>query len=223
MDTSFVHAQLSNRLGVADEACAEYIFQLAEDESMDRDEKRAILVEFLAAALDNACNEAEVDAVVVEILDGMEKEKEKEMLKVAEAEKERQRAKELEELEKEKNSAAADPSDTQQSTKKILTKEERKARERLLRQYGYEVDECIENENGEVEFLYSGSSTASAPVAAMANTNVQRVKEAEAQKKAGMQRAHAEKVQRDKDARAKQLADIEKKKTKTQKQEKRRM
>ncbi|KAJ3229560.1 hypothetical protein HDU81_005255 [Chytriomyces hyalinus] len=222
MDTAFVHAQLSNRLGVADEACAEYIFQLAEDESMDRDEKRAILVEFLGAALDNACNEAEVDAVVVEILDGMEKEKEKEMLKVAEAEKERQRAKELEELEKEKNNAA-DPSETQQSTKKVLTKEERNARERLLRQYGYEVDECVENENGEVEFLYSGSSTASAPVAAMANTNVQRVREAEAQKKASMQKAHAEKVQRDKDARAKQLADIEKKKAKTQKQEKRRM
>lgn len=39
-------------------------------------------------------------------------------------------------------------------TKKQLTKEDRKRREKLLERYSYDLDEVIENEDGEAEIQY---------------------------------------------------------------------
>jgi hypothetical protein len=40
------------------------------------------------------------------------------------------------------------------NTKKQLTKEERKRREKLLERYSYDLDEVVENEDGEAEIQY---------------------------------------------------------------------
>lgn len=37
-----------------------------------------------------------------------------------------------------------------------MTKEERRARDRVLAQYAYDLDEVVEGADGEVEFLYTG-------------------------------------------------------------------
>ena len=44
------------------------------------------------------------------------------------------------------------------STKKQLTKEERKKREKLLARYSYDLDEIVENEDGEAEIKYKDRS-----------------------------------------------------------------
>jgi hypothetical protein len=44
------------------------------------------------------------------------------------------------------------------NNKPILTKEERRKRELLLKTYGYDVDEIVEGEDGEAEILYKGAS-----------------------------------------------------------------
>lgn len=42
--------------------------------------------------------------------------------------------------------------------KKQLTKEERKKREQLLAKYSYDLDEVVENEDGEAEIRYKDRS-----------------------------------------------------------------
>ncbi|KAI8609430.1 hypothetical protein BC830DRAFT_1085496 [Chytriomyces sp. MP71] len=221
MDAAFIIEQLSVFTG-CDEAYVDYIVQLVEDDTMETDEKRSIIMEFLSEAVGDG---DQVSAVVSRILAHGN---EARMRRIAEAETAAASAAaeaEAQRLAQAQTEATNNGADAPLSTKKVLSKEEKRMRERLLRQYGYEVDEAIENEDGEVEFVYSGggSSSSKDSLNAPANTNMQRVKDAEAQRKAKMSAAHAEKVQRDKDARARQLAEAEKKKKGTQKQEKRRM
>ncbi|ORY51341.1 hypothetical protein BCR33DRAFT_846163 [Rhizoclosmatium globosum] len=219
-----VSSTLLREFNLSDEAYVEYVFQLSEDDTIESSEKEAIVVEFLSEAVEGESSER-IGPVISALFAALQAQKAD-----ADAEAQAQAAKEKAALAQQLSEATlADNSDNsaadaQLPQKKVLSKEEKKARERLLRMYGYEVDEVVENENGETEILYSGNKEdkASMPDALM-NTNVQRVKEAEQLRRQKMQAAHSAEVERNKAARQKQLDDAEKKKKKTVKQEKRRM
>lgn len=66
---------------------------------------------------------------------------------------EREKARQAQ-LEKERQEAA----EARQSSAKQLTKEERAQREKLMQQYGYDLDEIRENEQGEAEVVYKDRS-----------------------------------------------------------------
>ncbi|KAJ3330296.1 hypothetical protein HDU76_006013 [Blyttiomyces sp. JEL0837] len=216
---NFITEKLNSALSLADETYSEYIAQLALDEAMPNEEKKSIICEFLQEATDQ-----DIDVVVTEVLNQatklMEHRRDKEtnqkQIEMAKA-KEVEQQSLVEELSNAENSA--------KSAKSQMTKEERRKRDQLLKTYGWDVDEIVENENGEAEILYKGASSTSSNIEAILpkNDNASRVKEAELNKRAKMQAEHTAKVQRDKAALEKQLADKEKEKRRTQKKEKRRM
>ncbi|KAI9334305.1 hypothetical protein BDR26DRAFT_937054 [Obelidium mucronatum] len=219
-DLAAVASTLLESLHLSDDAYSEYIAQLADDSSMSTDEKQEIIVEFLSDAIEDSATKQGIESVVAELLSKLENAKEAREQAAAAA----KAANAAEAQSQPPSSSTVELQVAQQPAKKVLSKEEKKARERLLREYGYEVDEVVENEHGETEFLYSGggSSKASLPET-MQNTNAQRVKEAEQQRRQKLAAGHAAEVERNKAARQKQLDDAEKKKKKTVKQEKRRM
>ncbi|KAJ3026592.1 UNVERIFIED_CONTAM: hypothetical protein HDU68_005410 [Siphonaria sp. JEL0065] len=220
-DLALVTSTLLHSLQLSDEAYAEYISQLADDSSMDQSEKAEIIVEFLSDAVES--KDIDITTVVTELLSKLDLAK-KERQELSQQEKEREKQEQEAAKAAEANSVKPETETEQQPQKKVLSKEEKKARERLLRQYGYEVDEVIENEHGETEFLYSGGGREKASLPeGMQNTNAQRVKEAEQMRRQKLAASHAAEVERNKAARQKQLEDAEKKKKKTVKQEKRRM
>lgn len=114
---------------------------------------------------------------------------------------------------------------------KTMTKEERKKRDALLAQYGYDLDEMVEGADGEMEIVYkdrSGKGGADKGVSTgdpllMANNNADIVKQKEAARRAEMKKASENEKKRNKAALEKQRLAQEKEKRRTQKSEKRRM
>ncbi|KAJ3128173.1 hypothetical protein HK100_009329, partial [Physocladia obscura] len=189
--STVVGAQLLEHFGLSDEVYAEYIWQLVEDDGMDDGDKADIIVEFLSEAVGT---ETESVRTVVEGLIsqlGAEKEKKREREK-EKAQQEQEKAKEHAAREK---AALKEKEDGQGETAKKapLSREEKKARERLLRQYGYAVDDTEETADGETDFVHgSATATHAAPDApAPANLNVQRVKDAERVRRAKLASEHA--------------------------------
>ncbi|KAJ1569026.1 hypothetical protein HK405_010881 [Cladochytrium tenue] len=221
---SYVRSILADELALSDDSYAEYVAQLAADDSMAADEKLLIICEFLDEA-----TERKTESLVTAIL-----EKAESLLSAKRQAAETEQQKKVEAIEHCMAALAAQslhddqPEVPKRSGQPQLSKEERRRREMLLRTYGYEADEVVENEDGEAEILYSGatgnSATATKAEASLfKNDNSDRVREAQHQRKAKMQSDHAAKVQRDKDALQKQLLEKEKEKRRTQKKEKRRM
>lgn len=113
---------------------------------------------------------------------------------------------------------------------KTMTKEERKKRDALLAQYGYDLDEMVEGADGEMEIVYKDRSAKGSSVGVstgdpllMANNNADIVKQKEASRRAEMKKASENEKERNKAALEKQRLAQEKEKRRTQKSEKRRM
>jgi len=114
---------------------------------------------------------------------------------------------------------------------KNMTKEERKKRDALLAQYGYDLDEMVEGADGELEIVYKDRSAkasaagnvSSADPLMMANNNSEIQKQKDAVRRAEMKKASETEKERNKLALEKQRLAQEKEKKRTQKGEKRRM
>lgn len=110
-----------------------------------------------------------------------------------------------------------------------MSKEDKKRREALLAQYGYDLDLVVEGENGEEEIMYTGEGGGSSRSSIGSgggfdkNRNAEAVKQAEQLRRQQLADAHAQEKMRNKLALEKQRADQEKKSKGTQKREKRRM
>ncbi|KAJ3353206.1 hypothetical protein HDU83_007034 [Entophlyctis luteolus] len=228
--TDFIASQLHLHFGLSDEAYVEYIAQLCDDESIPVHDKTDIITEFLQEAAIST-NSSALSVTPDQVRQVVESMVERLATDRAAAAAEAAAASAATEGRKEEHPGTRDPTTVEPASagpeKKILTKEEKRARERLLRQYGYEVDETVEDANGEVEFLYSGGGRSGQGEvlegSVAGNMNVQRAKEAEQMRRSKMATEHANEAERNRRAREKQLADAEKKKRGTVKQEKRRI
>ncbi|KAH6602707.1 hypothetical protein BASA61_000872 [Batrachochytrium salamandrivorans] len=203
-------------LGIADETFAEYILQICTEESILRQEKQEIIGEFLAESLETSATEW-----VEELLLRNDQVSQNAQLK-ADAHKLIQQETQRE-LERELQSLVVSELDQQRRPNaKVLTKEDRRARERLLAQYSYEVDEEVEGENGEIEFIYkdhSPETTLPGEGAGLLtkNRNSDFVKAQEIERKLQAQAEHQKVKARNKEMQEKQALEKEKAKTRTQK------
>ncbi|KAJ3215375.1 hypothetical protein HDU67_000531 [Dinochytrium kinnereticum] len=224
-----VAKELENALGLTDEAYAEYISQLIEDESIATEEKFEII------------KSKDVKGFVDELLRkaDLKKQEESAMKESAAVQAIPASEAELEVLREIRI--------TDEPKKKMLTKEERRKRDQLLAKYGYDVDDIVEGADGEAEVVYKGESSSndfnsesllshlnksyvnlvlisfliSSEVSA--NDNAAKVRDVEQQRRAKLKAEHEVVQQRNKAALEKQLLDKEKEKRRTQKKEKRRM
>ncbi|KAJ3055862.1 hypothetical protein HK097_008965 [Rhizophlyctis rosea] len=228
-------------LSITDETFSEYITQLCTEETIEDDEKREIITEFLAEATvrmlpvvtitPSAAQLTPVyllqDKPVGPFVDSL-LQRNQQRIEDAKRKEELDRKRILEEVkEKELQALQADKS-SGTSEKKVLSKEEKRARDRVLAQYAYDLDEVVENDNGEVEILYKGAGGSedkgvSSDPLLMKNRNADVVKEAEAAKRAKAQSEHQRTVARNKELQEKQKLEKEKEKRRTMKKEKRRM
>ncbi|KAJ3199438.1 hypothetical protein HDU82_000418, partial [Entophlyctis luteolus] len=228
--TDFIASQLHLHFGLSDEAYVEYIAQLCDDESIPVHDKTDIITEFLQEAAIST-NSSALSVTPDQVRQVVESMVERLATDRAAAAAEAAATSAATEGRKEEHPGTRDPTTVEPASagpeKKILTKEEKRARERLLRQYGYEVDETVEDANGEVEFLYSGGGRSGQGEvlegSVAGNMNVQRAKEAEQMRRSKMATEHANEAERNRRAREMQMADAEKKKRGTVKQEKRRI
>ncbi|KAF8949648.1 hypothetical protein BGZ52_005282 [Haplosporangium bisporale] len=217
-------------ISLQDEAITEYFARIVEEESMEEPEKREAITELLADVTEEP-TETVIDSVFDFWNDMKEQEAKKaqeEKEKVLEAAREKERASFKSELDNSNNREGA-LSMSSRHVVKTMTKEERKKRDALLAQYGYDLDEMVEGADGEMEIVYKdrskGSSAAvntSDPLL-MANNNADIVKNKEALRRAEMKKASENEKERNKAALEKQRLAQEKEKRRTQKGEKRRM
>ncbi|KAJ3158525.1 hypothetical protein HDU86_002750 [Geranomyces michiganensis] len=227
---SWLAAKLEKDLAIADEAFAEYITQLCSEDSMEDDERREVIVEFLDEA--SAAGQP-VAPCVDEIL---AKHAERQAAEAARVEEERAKSldaakqRELQALQADTTTADGDFAGAK---KKMMSLEEKLARDRLLARYGYESDDPEEGAAGESKGG-DGAGAGSAAGAAggggsdpsgllVKNDNAERVRAEEQAKKAKAQAEHQKTVQRNKENVEKQKAEREKEKKRTVKKEKRRM
>ncbi|KAJ3410690.1 hypothetical protein HDV05_003487 [Chytridiales sp. JEL 0842] len=212
---AFITEKLSTALSLSDETYAEYITQLALDDSIEKDEKGAIIKEFLEDATEEDTGSF-VDDILKEAAEIVAK-------KTAEALKEVEEAVQVPEPVIEREETLLEP--TKASTAKpALSKEERRRREMILAKYDYDVGEIVEGADGEAEIVYKGVSEGPSLKGTMpVNDNAQRVKEAERLRREKLKAEHEHKVARDKAANEKRLLEKEKEKKRTMKKEKRRM
>ncbi|KAJ3156476.1 hypothetical protein HDU89_004258 [Geranomyces variabilis] len=222
---SWLAAKLEKDLAIADEAFAEYITQLCSEDTMEDDERREVIVEFL----DEASAGQPVTPCVDEILA-----KHAERQAAAAAREKEDRAKLLHEAKQKELQAlqadtAVDPhSAVAGGKKKTMSLEEKLARDRLLALYGYESED---QEGDDAERKSGGDGGAGAAGVGggdssgllMKNDNAERVRAEEQAKKAKAQAEHQKNVQRNKENVEKQKAEREKEKKRTVKKEKRRM
>ncbi|KAI8138954.1 hypothetical protein BJV82DRAFT_673063 [Fennellomyces sp. T-0311] len=150
------------KIQLKDEDVATYIAGIVEDESMEDEEKREVIAEFLSETTDE-----NTDKVIESILLAW-----KERQGNAEKARAEEKAKALEEIhEREKARQERSVKEMQENAElrrnhaKQLTKEERAQRERLMQQYGYDLDGVRENAKGETEIVYKDrSGGAAAPI-----------------------------------------------------------
>ncbi|KAF9183192.1 hypothetical protein BGZ51_004194 [Haplosporangium sp. Z 767] len=234
-DSNEIEAFIAERLAtisLQDEAITEYFARIVEEDSMEEPEKREAITELLA----DVTEEPTITVIdsVFEYWNNFKKQEEKkaqeEKEKTLEAAKEKERASLRANLDATSNREGT-LSMSSRHIVKNMTKEERKKREALLAQYGYDLDEMVEGADGEMEIVYkdrSGGKSSSASGAPtdpllMANNNADIVKHKEAARRAEMKKASENEKERNKLALEKQRQAQEKEKRRTQKQEKRRM
>ncbi|KAG0246257.1 hypothetical protein B0O80DRAFT_254346 [Mortierella sp. GBAus27b] len=216
-------------ISLQDEAITEYFARIVEEETMEEPEKREAITELLADVTEQPTGTVIDD--VFEVWNKMKQEEEKkaqeEKEKALEAAKERERAA----LKAQFAAGNRDEGPLSMSSRHVvknMTKEERKKRDALLAQYGYDLDEMVEGDNGEMEIVYkdrsgSSSTTKSSDPLLLANNNADIVKQKEAQRRAEMKKASENEKERNKLALEKQRLAKEKEQRRTQKNEKRRM
>ncbi|KAF9922540.1 hypothetical protein FBU30_007326 [Linnemannia zychae] len=228
---AFIAKQLQT-ISVEDEAITEYFARLVEEESMEEPEKREAITELLADVTE--ASTAEIIDIVFEHWNQLRnaelKKAEEEKEKAIAAAKEKERASLMAEFESASANRDAPLSMSSRHVVKNMTKEERKKRDALLAQYGYDLDEMVESANGEMEIVYKDRSAKSndksistSDPLMMANTNADIVKQKEAARRAEMKKASENEKERNKAALEKQRLAAEKEKRRTQKNEKRRM
>ncbi|TPX66682.1 hypothetical protein SpCBS45565_g04276 [Spizellomyces sp. 'palustris'] len=186
---------------------------------MEDDERREVIVEFLSEATDQP-----VEPLVDELLRRNAEWREKARRQEEEV---KQKAIQAVKLKEQDALKATILQQEGKPAKKQLSKEEKQARERLLAQYGYDLDEVVETADGEVEFIYKGKKddkkSSSDEVLLPKNRNAEIVKQAEQAKRSQAQADHQKQVQRNKELQEKQRLEKEKEKRRTMKKEKRRM
>lgn len=118
-----------------------------------------------------------------------------------------------------------DPSQVEnQPPKRLLTPQERKQRELLLQQYGYnQLDEVRETVDGELEIIYKDTTASTNGTQLERNVNAERIKQQEQQKREQSKLLHQQKVEREKELLEKDRLRKDKERLRTQKREKRRM
>ncbi|KAF9117214.1 hypothetical protein BGW39_002447 [Mortierella sp. 14UC] len=231
---AFIAEQLQT-ISIQDEAITEYFARLVEEESMEEPERREAITELLADVTEES-TEAIIDAVFVYwngLRDAELKKAEEEKEKALAAARERERASLR--VDQDTSSTVSNRegplSMSSRHVVKTMTKEERKKRDALLAQYGYDLDEMVEGADGEMEIVYKDRSgkggadkgvTTSDPLM-MANNNADIIKQKEAARRAEMKKASENEKERNKLALEKQRLAAEKEKRRTQKSEKRRM
>ncbi|KAF9408407.1 hypothetical protein BGZ94_002321 [Podila epigama] len=224
---TFIAEKLAG-ISLQDEAITEYFARIVEEESMEEPEKREAITELLADVTEEPT--ATVIDAVFEFWTTLQEQEAKKAQeakeKVLQAAKEKERAALKAELENPNREGALSMSS--RHVVKTMTKEERKKRDALLAQYGYDLDEMVEGDDGELEIVYKdrsskGSNVNTSDPLFMANNNADIVKNKEAQRRAEMKKASEMEKERNKLALEKQRQAAEKEKRRTQKNEKRRM
>ncbi|RCH86240.1 hypothetical protein CU098_009362, partial [Rhizopus stolonifer] len=208
-----------------DDDISEYITGIVQDESIDDDEKREVITEFLAEATDKS-TENLIDSLLNEW---------KKVQKEQEKEGEEKRSKLLEEakVREEERRAKAEQEKLQddaiRAKQKKLTKEEKEAREKLMREYAYVADGEEEgaetkNEGEHPKDRRRGKNNAPSDPLLTANRNSDMIKEKEQLRREQMRIAHEKEKERNKINLEKQRNDqkLDKEKKKTQKGERRR-
>ncbi|KAI8923035.1 hypothetical protein BC831DRAFT_473236 [Entophlyctis helioformis] len=177
-----VAASLLADLGIDDETIADYLVGICLEETIPEDEKRESLIEFLSESTDKPVEEW-LDALLARCVRLAEREKqaeEAERARVLESQKEREQAV-LKETTVPVQQRRLDGNTAS------MTKEEKRAREKLLAQYGYDLDEIVERADGETEIVYKDSSDKGPSVDGsglfMKNRNADIVKEQEQAKR----------------------------------------
>ncbi|KAF9083372.1 hypothetical protein BGX29_011110 [Mortierella sp. GBA35] len=227
---AFIAEQLQT-IAIQDEAITEFFARIVEEESMEEPEKREAITELLADVTEEPTEDL-IDIVFAHwnhLRDAELKKAEEEKEKALAAAKERERASFKADLDSTSNREGA-LSMSSRHVVKNMTKEERKKRDALLAQYGYDLDEMVEGADGEMEIVYkdrsgkgSAGGVSTADPLLMANNNADIVKHKEAARRAEMKKASENEKERNKLALEKQRLAQEKEKRRTQKGEKRRM
>ncbi|GAA5801341.1 hypothetical protein HPULCUR_006787 [Helicostylum pulchrum] len=209
-----------------DEDISEYITGIIGDESMEEDEKREVISEFLSEATDKD-TEKLIDALLSDwkqVAKNKEKEAEEKKAKLIEDARLREEERRLKaEKEQEINSAL-------RSAQKQLSKEQKEARDKLMQQYGYVADGGDDEEESEPTDLTPrdrrrGKTLPSQDPLLSANRNADMIKEKEQLRREEMKLASDKEKERNKMLQEKQKKDktTDKEKKKTQKGERRRM
>ncbi|KAF9583668.1 hypothetical protein BGW38_008902 [Lunasporangiospora selenospora] len=224
---AFITERLAS-ISLQDEAITQFFASIVGEETMEEPEKREAITELLV----EATSEPTV-TIIDSVFEFYNKLKQEEAKKAQEekdraveaAKKKVQDAFKLVDVDRDAYSLSS------RHVIKEMSKDERKRRDALLAQYGYELDDVVEGEDGETEIMYkdrSGRSKAgprgmsSDPLLA-ANTNADIVKQRDAKRRSDMQQASENEKERNRLALEKQRLAKEKEGRRTQKQEKRRM
>ncbi|RGB27873.1 hypothetical protein C1646_673671 [Rhizophagus diaphanus] len=205
-------------IGLHDETFDEYIVGIITDDSLEESEKREAISEFILGATDTPS-----ESIIDDIFEGWAEFKvEEQEIKEKREEKE---AKECDAIQQKSDALISTESPTMlpRNTKKRLTKEERKRREKLLERYSYDLDEVIENEDGEAEIQYKDKNETKEinEVLLKTNRNAEQVKQREQMQREQMKKQHEEEKEKNRKLLEKQQRDKEKAKRKTMKREKR--
>ncbi|GBB94673.1 hypothetical protein RclHR1_00240021 [Rhizophagus clarus] len=204
-------------IGLHDETFDEYVAGIITDDSLEESEKREAISEFILGATDTSS-----ESIIDDIFEAW-----------AEFKVEEQEIKKLEKEAKEECDAIQQISDASTSTesptmlprnaKKQLTKEERKRRDKLLERYSYDLDEVVENEDGEAEIQYRDRNETKEINTDLlqTNRNAELVKQKEHLQREQMKKQHEEEKEKNRILLEKQQRDKEKAKRKTMKREKR--
>ncbi|CAG8557579.1 13649_t:CDS:2 [Funneliformis caledonium] len=185
-------------IGLHEETFGEYIAGIITDDSLEESEKREAISEFISGATDNP-SESIIDDI---FKTWSEFEKEQQETKEAEEKlKQEKETKEAAALQQnfENASTSIEPATISlRNPKKQLTKEERKRREQLLARYSYELDEVVENEDGEAEIQYKDRSAIKeiSEDLLQANRNTEQVKQKEQFRREQMRKQHEEEKER---------------------------
>ncbi|CAO3683852.1 unnamed protein product [Umbelopsis ramanniana] len=210
-----------------DNEISEYVAGIVSEEFLEEFEKREALTEFLSESTDKPTDDL-VDSFFIRWNEDQEKEKlAAEAAKAEAASKAKEREKKS--LAAGIESAIVDGKEpltmSRRMAPKQLTKEEKAQRERLMREYGYDLDEVVEGANGETEILYKDRSkkpTGDDPLL-MKNQNASKIKEEEQRRREKMKQDSEREKERILQQQEKQKLDREKEKRRTMKKEKRRM
>ncbi|KAL6045016.1 hypothetical protein QOT17_023001 [Balamuthia mandrillaris] len=214
-----------------DEAYTSYVEAIMKEEGDGEQDKKEAVLEFLSAA--TVCRttnqssteefmawDADLSAFGDEMIAKWKEEQEKESKSRQNRQKQEEEAT-VSSVE-DKNSTTQEPvKENRFDKQKVLSKEERKLREALLAQYGYELEQL--DENGDIVVAAESSSAPlTATLGVQANTNASRIAEEEQRKRTVAKEKYQKKVQREKELLAIDKQRKEKRKQRTQKKEKRR-